>query len=182
MLHTLRRAGSAGQRWDIDTPQSAQQDRRDGYTREPGNVRTRADDPFAVVKAMDKAREQEQTDARAHLQNFSFWEPPTGKSGPERQKDALDSVDPSKTIARRRDVGRTHSARKAPGGPVQIGQETWDLGGGVPRARARLFYQIFNGLCNAAEHGTELPAGIRIDGTAILIDSGVLRTLVTRAR
>lgn len=151
-LHTLRRAGSAGQRWDIDTPRSAQQDRRDGYTREPGNVHTRADDPFSVIRAMDKAR---------------------------------DSVDPNKTIARRRDVGRTHSTRrKTPDGPakVRIGQETWDLGGGVPRASARLFYQIFNGLCDAAEHGIELPAGIRIDGTAIRIDSGVLRALVTGDR
>lgn len=39
-LHTLARTRDGGP-WEIATPRSAQQDRRDGYTRETGNTSTR---------------------------------------------------------------------------------------------------------------------------------------------
>jgi hypothetical protein len=75
----------------------------------------------------------------------------------------------------RRDRARSYG--DAPAAPL-----TLNLGGGIPPVQHAKLVPIFDGLSAAANAGDELPAGIRVEGNTLFVESTVLRVYITRMR
>ncbi|MGB3697602.1 MAG: hypothetical protein WBA05_09225 [Gordonia sp. (in: high G+C Gram-positive bacteria)] len=175
-LHTFKRSG---ERWELDTPPSAQQDRKAGHTRREGNVETRPDDPYRVSNALEAARGRFAQQSAEMMRQFSrdATELLRTKRLNELVYEEMSRVDPNQTVARRQgvdhvsswNVGRTHHMR-----------QTWRLSDKLPAIPHGLLTQVFDGMSGLVEKGVDLPAGLAVRDDTLKVDVTVLRVYITK--